>query len=73
MELWLAVLLFAAFAGGFVALSLMAARKKKRAWLIAGVCALGVAMLALTGYIALTLLFLDAVSSRAMAQLVGSA
>jgi uncharacterized RDD family membrane protein YckC len=54
MQLWLAALLVIVFAGALGILLFLLARKKNKAWLIAGACVIGAVLLALVGYIALT-------------------
>lgn len=64
IELWLAAILFVFAAMGLIAIAVLARRKAKRKWMIAGIISLSVILLALLAYILLTFVFLDAISSQ---------
>ena len=64
MPLWLAALLFVIFAAGISILIIFTRRKGKKLWMIASIIALGAVLLAMSTYIALTFLFLDAADNQ---------
>lgn len=68
MTLGLAAALFVVLAGGLTVLLYHASHKENKRRLIAGACVLGALLLALVVYIALTFLFLDAVSNESPPQ-----
>ena len=64
MTLEIAVALFVAVAISFAVVLVLLSKRKRKKMLIAGACALGAALLVLAVYIAMTFLFLGAISSE---------